>query len=271
MIKNPLVSIIINNFNKEQYCTNALNSIASQTYKNYEVIFFDDKSTDNSVQKVKKFLKKRNIKKVKILINNKKKDKHHVYNQNNAIFKSIKKCKGNIICLLDSDDFFVKTKIKKVVNYFQSNISSDIVFDLPIKLYKNKNTLKKKDNYKKRLNKWPYFPPTSCISIRRKNINKNLSIILVKKFNELAIDFRLATFFSLKKNEFNLIDEFLTYYSQNESSYDRSRYKKFINKNWWVRRNQAFEFLNYLDTEKYKKNIYTFDYLITKLLNKLMF
>ena len=55
MIKNPLVSIIINNFNKEQYCTNALNSIASQTYKNYEVIFFDDKSTDNSVQKVKKF------------------------------------------------------------------------------------------------------------------------------------------------------------------------------------------------------------------------
>ena len=33
--------------------------------------------------------------------------------------------------------------------------------------------------------------------------------------------------------------------------------KKFINKNWWVRRNQAFEFINYLDTEKYKKNIYT--------------
>ena len=96
-------------------------------------------------------------------------------------------------------------------------------------------------------------------------------MILVKKFNELAIDFRLATFFSLKKNEFNLINEFLTYYSQNESSYDRSRYKKFLNKNWWVRRNQAFEFINYLDTEKYRKNIYTLDYLITKLLNKLIF
>ena len=133
------------------------------------------------------------------------------------------------------------------------------------------NILKEKGNYKKRLNKWPYFPPTSCISIRRKNINKNLSMILVKKFNELAIDFRLATFFSLKKNEFNLINEFLTYYSQNESSYDRSRYKKFLNKNWWVRRNQAFEFINYLDTEKYRKNIYTLDYLITKVLNKLIF
>ena len=69
----------------------------------------------------------------------------------------------------------------------------------------------------------------------------------------------------------NLINEFLTYYSQNESSYDRSRYKKFINKNWWVRRNQAFEFIDYLDSEKYKKNIFTFDYLITKLLNKLIF
>ena len=40
--------------------------------------------------------------------------------------------------------FLLKTKIKKVVNYFQSNISSDIVFDLPIKLYKNKNSFKKK-------------------------------------------------------------------------------------------------------------------------------
>ena len=67
MSKNPLVSIIINNFNKEKYCTNAINSVVLQNYKNYEVIFFDDKSTDNSVQKVKKFLKKKNITKVKIL------------------------------------------------------------------------------------------------------------------------------------------------------------------------------------------------------------
>tara|TARA_B100000963_G_scaffold76081_1_gene64208 strand:- start:702 stop:1517 length:816 start_codon:yes stop_codon:yes gene_type:complete len=271
MSKNPLVSIIINNFNKEKYCTNAINSVVLQNYKNYEVIFFDDKSTDNSVQKVKKFLKKKNITKVKILINGSKKDKHHVYNQNNAIFKSIKKCKGKIICLLDSDDFFVKSKIKKVVSYFENNISSDIVFDHPIKIFKNKYMVKKKIHYKKRFNKWPYFPPTSCISLRRKSLNKILSIILIKKFNELAIDFRLATFFSLKKNQFSLIDEFLTYYSQNETSYDRSRYKKFINKNWWVRRSQAFEFIKYLDIEKYKKNIFTFDFLITKLLNKFIF
>ena len=48
MIKEPLVSIIINCFNGEKYLEECLNSILSQEYTNYEVIFWDNFSKDNS-------------------------------------------------------------------------------------------------------------------------------------------------------------------------------------------------------------------------------
>jgi glycosyltransferase involved in cell wall biosynthesis len=44
----PLVSIIVNCFNGEKYLSEAINSILSQTYNYWEVIFWDNKSTDRS-------------------------------------------------------------------------------------------------------------------------------------------------------------------------------------------------------------------------------
>ena len=46
--KEPLISIIVNCFNGERYLNECLNSILSQSYKNYEVIFWDNQSTDKS-------------------------------------------------------------------------------------------------------------------------------------------------------------------------------------------------------------------------------
>ena len=44
----PLVSIIMSCFNGEKYLNECLESILSQSYKNYEVIFWDNNSTDKS-------------------------------------------------------------------------------------------------------------------------------------------------------------------------------------------------------------------------------
>jgi len=49
------IGIIIPNYNYEHTIEKCLNSIATQTYKNYEVIFVDDMSTDNSVEIAKEF------------------------------------------------------------------------------------------------------------------------------------------------------------------------------------------------------------------------
>ena len=46
----PLISIIMNCFNGEEYLQEAINSIIKQTYINWELIFWDNKSTDSSAE-----------------------------------------------------------------------------------------------------------------------------------------------------------------------------------------------------------------------------
>jgi glycosyltransferase involved in cell wall biosynthesis len=58
-MKNKLVSIVINCFNGERFLSKTLQSILDQTYKNFEVIFVDNCSTDESVKIYKKIKDKR--------------------------------------------------------------------------------------------------------------------------------------------------------------------------------------------------------------------
>lgn len=59
------IGIIIPNYNYEHTIEKCLTSIANQTYKNYEVVFVDDMSTDNSVQIAKSYSDK--LEKLKIV------------------------------------------------------------------------------------------------------------------------------------------------------------------------------------------------------------
>ena len=53
------VSIIINCFNGEEYLRNCLDSVLNQTFKNWEIIFWDNRSTDKSYEIVKSYKDKR--------------------------------------------------------------------------------------------------------------------------------------------------------------------------------------------------------------------
>ena len=55
MKKVPLVSIIMNCYNGEKYLKESIKSILLQTYPNWELIFWNNKSTDNSEKIIKKF------------------------------------------------------------------------------------------------------------------------------------------------------------------------------------------------------------------------
>ena len=55
MQKKPLVSILIANYNNSSYIQHCVKSLNSQTYKNLEIIFFDDNSSDNSIDIIKQF------------------------------------------------------------------------------------------------------------------------------------------------------------------------------------------------------------------------
>ena len=53
--KFPLVSIIVNCFNGEKFLSQSIKTIFDQTYTNWEIIFWDNKSSDKSREIIKKF------------------------------------------------------------------------------------------------------------------------------------------------------------------------------------------------------------------------
>ena len=59
MKSSPLVSVIITNFNKSKFIIKGVKSCLDQKYKRIEIIFFDDNSSDNSLDRIKEFKKKK--------------------------------------------------------------------------------------------------------------------------------------------------------------------------------------------------------------------
>ena len=102
-----LVTILVNNFNYSKYIKCAIDSALSQTYSDIEVIVVDDGSTDGSQEIIKSY--GNTI--ISVFKNN--------GGQASAFNAGFAKSKGEIICFLDSDDFFTPEKVKKIVKYFQ--------------------------------------------------------------------------------------------------------------------------------------------------------
>ena len=132
MKKVPLVSIIMNCYNGEKYLKESIKSILLQTYPNWELIFWNNKSTDNSEKIIKKF-KDQRIKyyKSKKFLN--------LYESRNL---AIKKSRGKYITFLDVDDQWLKTKLNNQVSFMSKNKKSfKMVYS---NFYINDQTKKKK-------------------------------------------------------------------------------------------------------------------------------
>tara|TARA_Y100000816_G_C26097214_1_gene580855 strand:+ start:1736 stop:2551 length:816 start_codon:yes stop_codon:yes gene_type:complete len=267
MQKKPLVSILIASYNKEKYVERCINSCKKQTYNNIEIIFYDDGSKDNSYEIAKR------IKGIKSFKNRNRKNlgKFNTYYQLNSYKKAFSRSKGKYILLLDADDFFKKNKVKEIVKYFDRNKNCNIVFDLPIYYFsKNKQILlKKMIKNKNKKDIWPSFPIAgSCISFQRKFYKKYRNIINDKNFSMLTLDFRLAAISSSILNDFRLLDKNLTFYFQDKKGETHSNFKKF-GKNWWLRRNQAHEFMRKISGKSRISFKTKTDYLFTSLLKKI--
>ena len=100
MINQPLVSIIMNCFNGEKYLEEAIQSVYNQNYSNFEIIFWDNNSTDNSKNIALGFDNR-----VKYYSNDSTTNLGFARNQ------ALKKANGKYISFLDTDDTYAKNKI----------------------------------------------------------------------------------------------------------------------------------------------------------------
>ena len=104
----PLVSIIMNCHNGQEFLEEAIKSVLSQKYQNWELIFWDNFSTDNS----KKILQEFSDERIKYFKSNK---FTNLYEARNL---AIEKSKGEYIGFLDTDDLWATDKLQKQIDFF---------------------------------------------------------------------------------------------------------------------------------------------------------
>ena len=136
-----LVSIILLNYNGKQFNKNCIASILLQTYKNYEIIFVDNKSTDGSVEEIEDFFYKE-ISSWKIKIVKNEENLWFAWWNNVWVMNSSKKAK--YIRLLNNDTIVDENSLMELVKWFESDRElwavSSIILDKWQELQINKMT-----------------------------------------------------------------------------------------------------------------------------------
>ena len=118
---NLFFSVIIPVYNGGKFIQRALQSVKSQTYKNYEIIVVDNSSTDNTSSLLKRF------------VNDNPKLNITIITQNNlgvggARNTGIRHALGDIIALLDCDDTWYSNKLEETAEEYENIPSASLIY-----------------------------------------------------------------------------------------------------------------------------------------------
>ncbi len=110
---NDLVSIIMPSYNCGRFVEETIRSVQAQTYQNWEIIFVDDCSSDDTMAKVMAIQEDD--------------ERIHVYqnpiNSGAAVSRNLalREAKGRWIAFLDSDDLWYPEKLEHQISFMESN------------------------------------------------------------------------------------------------------------------------------------------------------
>lgn len=116
--ENPLVSVLITNYNYEKYIGESIQSVCAQTYTNFEVVVCDDGSSDNSLEVIESWCKK--DPRVRLV-------RQANGGQGSAMNTSFSAAKGDVIALLDGDDIALQQRLELVVKAFRQHPDAGMV------------------------------------------------------------------------------------------------------------------------------------------------
>lgn len=185
-MSNPLISIVIPSYNSAQFIDRLMDSLFSQTYKNWEAIIVDNNSIDDTIKSVEKYKDPR----IKI----------YQISNGGIIAKSrnfgINKSNGEWIAFLDSDDWWKPNKLEVSSKYFNKNI--DLIYHKLLIAY-DKNNISKKSLYSRNIFKNTFkqllvhgnFIPNSSVLVKASLLKKigliaeNINLVGAEDYNYL--------------------------------------------------------------------------------------
>ena len=118
-MNEPLFSLLIANYNNGNYLQEAIDSVLSQSYKNWEIIIVDDGSTDNSKEIYEQYKQDSRF--------------HVVYNEQNrgcgyTKWRCVEVAHGEICGFLDPDDVLMPGALEKMVKVHDEYPEVSIVY-----------------------------------------------------------------------------------------------------------------------------------------------
>lgn len=229
---NPKVSIIMGVYNDEKFLSEAISSILTQTYNNFEFIICDDCSTDNSEKIIKSFNDSRIV-----FIKNER-------NQGlgNTLNHCLKIAKGEYIARMDSDDRSLSNRLEKQVNYLDchenvSVIGSQAYFidehGKRFKKFCRPLTISLKDTVKQTL----LIHPSTMF---RKRDVMMVGGYTVNPYTKRAEDYDLWCKLCYKGYTICNLSDFLFEYRENKKAYKKRKYHNRIEeyhlKKFWIKK-----------------------------------
>jgi glycosyltransferase involved in cell wall biosynthesis len=158
----PFFTIITVVKNDEKNILKTVKSVLKQTYRNFEYLVIDGKSTDNTLKKIKK------IKKISKIISEK---DQGIYD---AMNKGIKLSSGNVIVFINSGDTFTPNALKYVKKEFDIKKDINFVFGTVERHYTKKIILKHGYNVKRILFNFDFATSHSTGFFLRKQAYKKI-------------------------------------------------------------------------------------------------
>ena len=211
-MSNPLVSIVMNCFNGQRFLERSLKSIISQKYENFELIFWDNLSKDES-EKIFRQFKDQRFKYFKPTTHK------TLYEARND---ALKKCNGEYVSFLDTDDYWLENRLSLQVPLMEQNKKVGLIYGNYIKYNENKIIFKKKKL------KTKDFKSGMIFNHLIKNYNIGLLTVLIRKrfmkddlqyfdtkYNLLS-DFDYILRFS-KKHSLDFVKNCIAVYHQHEN------------------------------------------------------
>ncbi|MFN4033315.1 MAG: glycosyltransferase family 2 protein, partial [Fimbriimonadales bacterium] len=111
MMSNPLISVIINNYNYGRFVAQAIESALAQTYPHKEVIVVDDGSTDDSRAVLQRYEGR-----VRLILKEN-------GGQASAFHAGFAAAQGDVICFLDSDDYWAPSLLERVASVWRADLA----------------------------------------------------------------------------------------------------------------------------------------------------
>ena len=110
--EQPLVSVLMTAYNREQYISTAIESVLSSTFKNFELIIVDDGSKDKTVEIAKSYAAMDS--RVKVIINEKNLGDYP--NRNKAAYYA----NGKYLKYVDADDYIYPWGLELLIKMMEA-------------------------------------------------------------------------------------------------------------------------------------------------------